>query len=88
MLLPGTGRGTARRRRVVEGAPPSTRVHNSENYPLKVVEHLRGRDTEGQESQLPQVSVPCRVATGAIAPVVALAVNLDRQTRGQAGEIQ
>jgi hypothetical protein len=88
MLLPGTGRGTARRRRVVEGAPPLTSVDDSEDHPLVIVVHLHRWDTHGQETQVLEMSVPNRIARRAVATVVPLAIDLDCQACRQTCKIE
>ena len=75
-------------RSMVEGAPTPTRVHDSENYPFKVVENLAGRNAHGQEIHLLEVSVPCRISRRAVAPVVRFAVDLDCQARRETREVE
>jgi hypothetical protein len=66
-------------RSMVEGAPLPTRVHDSENYSLEVVEHLFGRNTHSQETQFLKMSVSRCIPRWAIAPVVPLTIDLDRE---------
>ena len=75
-------------RSMVEGAPLLTRIDDSEDDPLEVGEHLFGRYAHGQKTQILEIPVPGRVPGRVVAPVVRLAIDLDCQTRRQAGEVQ
>jgi hypothetical protein len=75
-------------RSMVEGAPLLASVNNSKDYPFKVVENLCRRDAHSKETQFAKMSVPSRIARRAIAPVVRFAVDLYRQPRRQAGEVE
>jgi hypothetical protein len=63
----------------VEGAPRPTRIHDSEDHALKVVEHFLCRDSHGHEAQPFQISISRCIPRRAIASVVRFAINLNRQ---------
>jgi hypothetical protein len=73
---------------MVEGAPSPARVHDPEDYPLKIVKHLLGRDAHGHESHVFQISITRRVPFRAIASIVRFAIDLDRQACRHACEVE
>ncbi len=75
-------------RSMVEGAPTPTHIHDSEDYPFKVVENLCRRDPQGEETQILKISVASRIAGRAVAPLVPRAVYLDREAGRQACEVE
>ena len=79
------GRGTARLCRVVEG---SGGTHDRIGRGIGVVQHLTRGDPHQLQPVFLEEAGPPLVAHGPIAPLVRLAVHLDRQTRGRAIEIQ
>ena len=85
-FLPGTGRGTVRR--TVEG----TARHGAVNYVFDhssfIPKHISGRDPQHRDILAGQPIIPFDVSLRPITETVALPIDLDREPRLSAEEIE
>ncbi len=84
-ILPGTGRGTARRRRVVEGLAVR---QNVSNRPFHVVKDFTRGNAKRSIPLRHQPFVPSFIAPRICAPIMRFPVHLDRQPRFETDEVE
>ena len=75
-------------RSMLEGAPRPTSVHDSEDYPLEVVEHFIRRNAHSQKSRILEISVPSRIPRRPVTSFMRFPINLNRQACRKTGEVQ
>jgi hypothetical protein len=83
-ILPGTGRGTAGRRSVVEGVRGE---HDGRCDTIRIRKDVRSRQSDHGVSMLLQIALSNLVARRAITHVVGYAINLHDQAGGRIVEI-
>jgi hypothetical protein len=83
-----SGRGTARRSRVVEGQPQDRLRDNSAHYGIKVRKHLASRDSQSLDSSGTEPRVSRGVSLGSTATVMRFSVELDGEPRIAAEEVE
>lgn len=88
MHLPGTGRGTASRRLVVEGLTRVTRRNNGQNCIVQVRKYMPRRQSQDRETELAQELVPAHIARSAVGIVIHHAINLYYQPSVETDKIQ
>ncbi len=71
----------------MEGAPLSTCEDDAGDHCVHVAQYLSGGNAEGRETATIEPIVATDVASGLVATVVNFAVDLDREARGKAGEV-
>ena len=88
LYLPGTGRGTAGPRPVVEGCPLATGVNDQSHDCLNVAQHFGRRHAQGSEAEPAYDCIPLLIPRRPVTPRMRLAIDLDRQARLQAREVE
>jgi len=83
-----SGRGTAPHRGVVEGEPRTTGRDDSVYRPVRVPQHVAGRDAQGRDPLSKKPGVSDRIVARLSRLIVDSAVDLDREPRVAAVEIQ
>ena len=87
MILPGTGRGTDRRSRAVEGAPSPTLIDDPRDDAVQIFQHLDRGNSQCLEAPPLEVPVALLVALRPIAATVRLTVDLYGEARLKACKV-
>jgi hypothetical protein len=72
---------------MVEGARLGAACDDSGDYSLHVRQHFAGWNAKHRKPGAPKLLVPLQVELRLVAAVVGLAIDLDREARAEAGEI-
>jgi hypothetical protein len=83
-----SGRGTARRSRVVEGQPRCRLSDDETHDAIQIGQHIARRNAQGNYAMRRKPIIPRHVFCGSVAPLMPLAVNLDREPRIATIEIE
>jgi len=83
-----SGRGTARRSRVVEGQSRPGSRDNVLDHARQIPQHLARRYPHGRHTRLPQPSVTSSIPSRPVATSMRLAIDLDRQPRVAAEKVE
>ena len=75
--LPGTGRGTASRRLVVEGGLLQAKGNNAADCSVQIFQHKGRRNSQDSKAARLQRGIAVQIAQRTVTPVVGQTVNLD-----------
>ncbi len=83
-----SGRGTARHSRVVEGQTRNASGHYANGNRVQIPQHLKRRNTQRRDAACIEPGITPAIRPGANSAAMPLTIDLDRQSRIAAKEIE